>query len=139
MAYFLTLAGRKKALKNIEDYRLDFDDSSLSKFQFSVKQFLRGYWLNHVLYEELPVVGTRMRIDIYNATRRIAIECDGAQHNKYNKHFHRGSRNVYLGQIIRDEKKDEWCKLNQIELVRIYEEDVPSLSREWFREQGVEL
>lgn len=139
MAEFFTLARRKKRIPNIEKYRLDFDDRSLSKFQFAVKQFLRPYWRNHVLYEELPVVGTRMRIDIYDATRKIAIECDGNQHIGFNEHFHRGNRNVYLGQIIRDEKKDEWCVINGITLVRIYENDVNDLSREWFREQGVEL
>lgn len=121
------------------DYRLDFDQKSLSNFQFSVKQFLRPYWGNHVLYEEFPVVGTRMKIDIYNATRRIAVECDGNQHRKFNKHFHSNNRNTYLKQIIRDEDKDKWCLMNDITMVRIYEEDVPMLSRQWFREQGVEL
>lgn len=139
MSYFLTLAGRRKQLPRIERYRLDFDKQSLSKFQFSVKQFLRSYWYNHVLYEEFPVVGTRMKLDIYNATRRIAIECDGGQHYKFNPHFHRNNRNVYLRQIMRDEGKESWCELNNITLIRIYESDIPRLSREWFRERGVEL
>lgn len=131
MAQFLTLAGRKQRVKNIEDYRIDWDDSSLSKAQWKVKQFLREFWeRGHVVYEELPVVGTRYRLDFYNATRRIAVEYDGEQHTDFNPHFHL-NRIGYLRQIGRDHKKGQWCEKNGIDLIRIFPADLRELSEEW--------
>lgn len=132
--YFLTLKGRRKSIQ-MSRYGIDWDKSCLSKFQFAVKQFLRIHWSRQFVYEELPVVGTRMRLDFYNANKRVAIECDGAQHTKYNRHFHRGSLSVYQMQLMRDDLKEKWCELNQITLVRIYPEDVPNLSLRWFTER----
>ncbi len=129
-----TLRGREAWTRHPEQYRIDWDDKSLSKFQFAVKQFLRPYWQNHVLYEELPVAGTRMRLDFYNATKRVAVECDGEQHTKYNKHWHRGSFSTFQKQLMRDDSKEQWCELNGLTLVRITPADVPLLGRAWFKE-----
>lgn len=135
---FLTLAGRDKSV-DIAPYRLDWDKPSLSKFQFKVKQFLREFWFNHVMYEEMKVAGTRMKIDLYNATKRVAIECDGKQHGQYNKHFHNGSASTFFGQIDRDNKKDRWCEMNGITLIRVEEDEVSDLSRAWFKSRGIDL
>lgn len=135
---FETLAGRRKAV-SVQRYLIDWGDASLSKFQRKVKQFLHPHWQYQVVCEEFPVAGTRMRLDFYNVTRRIAIECDGEQHNQYNKHFHSGSLSVFQKQIQRDDKKTEWCRINDITLVRIYEEDVRNLSAQFFRDLGVTL
>lgn len=137
---FLTLNGRKRNVPRVDKYRLNWDGDSLSGFQFKVKQFLRDYWKSHVLYEELPVAGTRMTIDFFNATRRIAIECDGKQHTEYNKHFHRGSSSLYVKQVERDNIKDEWCVINDITMIRIFEDDLYDLSRKWFKDNySIEL
>ncbi len=130
---FKTLKGRDKSVA-IHRYVVDWDSTSLSKFQFAVKQFLRQHWANAVVCEELPVAGTRMRLDFYNATKRIAVECDGVQHNGFNKHFHRGSLSVFQQQIGRDNDKQTWCDLNGITLVRIFPTDVEKLSRAWFKD-----
>lgn len=135
---FETLAGRRKTV-SVQRYLIDWNNDSLSKFQRRVKDFLHHYWKNHVVCEEFPVVGTRMRLDFYNVTRRIAIECDGEQHNQYNKHFHGGSLSVFQKQLERDDKKTEWCRINGITLARIYEEDVPNLSVQLFADLGVAL
>lgn len=135
---FFTLTGKRKT-KSVQPYLIDWSANSLSKFQRRVKEFLHHFWKNQVVCEEFPVVGTRMRLDFYNVTRRIAVECDGEQHNSYSKHFHRGSLSVFQKQIQRDDKKTEWCEKNDITLIRIYEEDVPNLSRKLFSELGVEL
>ncbi|MFA6432915.1 MAG: hypothetical protein WCV82_03855 [Candidatus Paceibacterota bacterium] len=135
---FETLTGRRKS-KSVQPYLIDWDDVSLSKFQRRVKEFLHHYWKNHVVCEEFPVIGTRMRLDFYNVTRRIAIECDGEQHNQYNAHFHKGSFSLFQKQMDRDDKKKQWCDLNDITLVRVYEEDVPNLSAAFFKGLGVQL
>lgn len=138
MPIFTTVKGKKKTV-NIEKYRIDWDKKSLSKFQFEVKQFLRQFWELNVVYEELKVPGSKMRIDFYNKTKGIAIEVDGAQHDNFSEYFHQGSRTVYRNQVIRDEKKDEFCELNEITLVRIKPKDLKDLSKDWFLTKGVTL
>ena len=64
-----------------------------------------------------------MTIDFYNANKKLAIEVDGNQHYKYNKFFHSNSRQNFLSQLQRDEKKEYFCEINKIRLVRILEKD----------------
>lgn len=120
----------KKVSKNVNKYIIDWDAPERSQFQLRVKQYLKQFWFYNVCYSELPVVGTRMTIDLFNATKRIAVESDGAQHYEFSEHWHKGSRANYLGQIKRDILKEKWCEINNIKLIRIFETDV--LSRQFF-------
>jgi hypothetical protein len=134
---FKTLRG-KEVFKNIEKYRIDWDGKSLSKFQFGVKQFLKKYWKDQVCFEEMPVTGTRMRIDIYNANKRVAVEIDGVQHEKFSEFYHNGDRGNFLKQINRDAEKYKWCEINEITLINIKPSDLP-LTKKFFEKQGVFL
>jgi len=133
---FKTLDGKERTLKNIKNCIIDWDAKSRSKFQFSVKQFLKTYWKGDVVFEELRIVGTRLSLDLYNANKKVAIEVQGEQHFKYVPFFH-NTRGSYLKQIKRDVKKNEFCEINGIHLVEIYPNDF--LSKELFEKFGVYL
>ena len=120
---FKTLGGGKKRIRKIRSYTIDWDSPSLSKRQFSVKKFLEKHWSKQVVFEELPVAGTKMSIDFYNATKKIAIEVQGAQHTKYIPYFHNGQKVNFLHQLRRDKQKKEYCKINGIKLVEIHDKD----------------
>ena len=107
----LNIHGKLQA-KNVSKFLINWNGKSRSKIQFRVKQFLKSYWQNQVVYEEFPVYGTRMHVDILNATKKIAIEVNGTQHSKFNKFFHAGSRLKYLESIKRDVAKAEWLENN---------------------------
>lgn len=117
--------------KNIEKNRIDWDGKSLSKFQFNVKQFLRPHWINHVVYEEIPLAGTRLSLDFLNFTRRLAVEVHGDQHRQFVKFFH-GKREGLTDQIKRDMQKLEWLEINDFQLIEIYTDDMP-LTKQWFK------
>lgn len=134
---FLDLKGRKKTLKQATKYLIDWDKKTRSKFQDSVKQFLRPYWKRDQVFEELRIVGTMCTFDLYNATTRVVCEIQGSQHSQYNKFFHRGSKMNFVSQIKRDLDKHEFCRLNNITLVEILPKDI--LSEEFFLSQGVNL
>lgn len=119
--------------KNITKYTIDWDGPSKSKFQKSVKDFLRPYWERHVCYEELTLAGTILSLDFVNMTRRVAVEVHGDQHKKYVKYFHGRSREGFLNQIERDDRKSRWCDNNGLQLVEIYTHNLP-LTEEWFKE-----
>ena len=114
----------------------NWKSKSRSKFQNNVKDFLRDYWINDVVFEEFRIVGTRLSIDFYNANRRIAIEVQGDQHIKYVKHFHK-NRLKYLDQLKRDQKKLDFCEFNGIKMVEIYSTDVVNASL--FSDQDIDL
>jgi len=133
---FKTLDGKDRTLRNAKSYIINWDGKSRSKFQFDVKQFLKKYWVGDVVFEELRVVGTRLSLDFFNATKKIAIEVQGSQHFSYVKFFH-GNRINYLNQIKRDYKKIEFCELNHIKFAEIYPKD--QLSKDLFQRFDINL
>lgn len=121
------------AFKNCTKYKMDWDKKSRSKYQFDLKTFLEPYLKNHIVYEEFPVYGTRMTVDIFDATTKIAYEMQGEAHLGFNKFFH-NTVNNYLSQIKRDQAKETWCNLNNIRYIEIYPKDFP-LTKEFFEKQ----
>mgnify|MGYP003152366593 FL=1 len=121
--------------KSVSKYLIDWDGKCRSKFQLEVKQFFKEYWKYQICYEEFPVYGTRMKVDIVNATKKIAVEVNGDQHSSYNKFFHGGSRANYLKSIKRDWKKTEWLEKNDFQLIEIYPKDLNKLSPEYIEKK----
>ena len=56
--------------KNVSKKIIKWGAKSRSKLQFKVKQFFKKYWQDHIVYEEFPVYGTRLSVDIVNATKK---------------------------------------------------------------------
>ena len=125
----------KSVTKNVTKYLIDWDGKSRSKLQFNVKQFFKKYWQNQIVYEEFPVYGTRMKVDLLNATIIIALEVNGDQHSSFNPFFHKNSRANYLSHIKRDVKKAEWLEDNSFLLIEIYKDDLINLGREFFKQK----
>jgi len=133
---FTTLSGNIKTIPHLKNYLIDWDGKSRSKYQRSIKKFLKSFWKSHVVFEEFPLAGSKMTFDFYNANKKVAVEVQGAQHTKYVPFFHR-TRSQFVSQIKRDEKKLEFCDLNDIKLVEIYPED--TVDKGFFEAQGVYL
>lgn len=121
--------------KNVSKYLIKWDAKSRSNIQFTVKQFLKKYWFGYVVYEEFPVYGTRMKVDILNASKKIAVEVNGFQHESFNKFFHSNSRTNYLKSIKRDFSKAKWLELNNYKLIEINEDEIKSISESFFLEK----
>ena len=124
------IQGRLQARK-VSKYLIKWNKKSRSKIQFKVKQFLKPYWENQIVYEEFPVYGSRMTVDIVNATKRVAIEVQGRQHSEFNKFFHKNSASNYLNSIKRDVQKRGWLELNNFKILEIEQEDIGKLSAEY--------
>lgn len=116
---------------NVAPYLIEWDKKSRSQIQFKVKQFLYPYWKSHLVYEEFPVFGSQLKVDILNATKKIAIEVHGPQHEEFH-YFHGGSRATYLKGIKNDYSKAQWLEKNGFKLVVIYWNEVDSLSKTFF-------
>ena len=121
--------------KSVSKYLINWNKKSRSKVYFKTKKFLEPFWRGHIVYEEFPVYGSRMTVDILNATKKLAVEVQGKQHGEFNKFFHSNSRLKYLEGIKRDIKKAEWLENNGFILLEIEEDEVDSLSLEFFLEK----
>ena len=117
--------------KSVSKYRVDWEGKCRSNIQFEVKQFFKTFWYGQICYEEFPVYGTRMKVDLVNMTKRIAVETQGAQHESFTIFFHNNSRANYLRSITRDYDKIVWLENNNFKILEIFEEDLASLSRKY--------
>jgi len=134
---FKTLTGSTRGVPNMKKKLVSWEKNSRSKFQYRVKRFLEKYWKNHIVFEEFPIVGTKMSLDFYNANKKIAVEVQGRQHTNYVPHFHGNHKINYINQLKRDQDKSRFCEINDITLIEIYEKD--ELNEDLFRNFGVEL
>ena len=134
----LDLKGRS-VKKNFNKYLIQWGKQSASKSQFQVKQFLKQYWQYDIVFEEFPVPGTKLRMDFYNANKRIAVEYNGEQHDKYVPFFH-GGRAGFLGSINRDMQKLDFCTVNSITQIELTPSDLKDLSKELVKNKfGIDL
>ena len=124
----------KLVYKNVKSKLIDWDGKSRSKVQRQVKKFLKDYWSKCIVYEEFPVFGSRMSVDILNATKKIAVEVQGRQHDEYNKFFHKNKIN-YLYSMERDFNKKKWLEENDFQLVEILELEAANLNEKFFSEK----
>jgi len=66
--------------------------------------------------------GTRLFFDFYVKEQLMFFECQGAQHNKFVKHFH-GTADNFKAQKYRDNLKIEYVQENNLYLVRLFENE----------------
>jgi hypothetical protein len=133
---FETIYGAERSLRNPYKYSIDWGVESVSLLQTEVKTFLFPYWKNDVVFEEMPLVGTKLTFDFYNASEKIAVEVQGQQHVKFVKYFH-GNKQNFLHQLKRDSIKEDFSHANDIKLMTIFYDDI--LSEELFKEYGIIL
>lgn len=121
--------------KNVRRFLIKWDGKSRSNLQFKTKQFLKKYWSGHIVYEEFPVYGSLLKVDILNATRKIAVEVNGKQHEEFNKFFHNNSRFNLISSLKRDEAKFQWLTKNNFKILELKTEDVDLLSKEYIEQK----
>lgn len=89
-----------------------------SKFQTQVGDILAELFPGDVICEEFPCVGEGLHLDFFIPRKMIAVEVQGAQHGKFIEYFH-GDADGFRLQKQRDRRKEEWCEVNKIRLVKI--------------------
>jgi hypothetical protein len=110
-------------------------DKKVSSPKFKVKSFLREFWKNDVIVEEFVIPGSKFRIDLFNLSKKLAVEVSPDEyHNSFNKWLHK-DRQKFLSKIKADELKKEWCIKNSIELVELFNEDINNLSVDYFEKK----
>lgn len=100
---------------------------NLSKLQDSALQVLKRLMPFDIILAEVHLPGCGLYADFYIHARRLMIEVDGSQHDIDNHFFFDSKHDFYKAQA-RDRRKQEWCEINNITLIRLkYNES----EREW--------
>lgn len=106
----------------------------MSKLSDKVLEFLNetyGYRGYHIKKEYFVVYEKqKLFFDFYLPELLIAVEAQGAQHDKYVEHFH-VDRSGFLAHKKRDKLKKAWAIENSIVLIEVRPKDLP-LSEETF-------
>ena len=84
-------------------------------------------WQEHYVFYR----GNRLFLDFYLPELLVVVEVQGAQHDKFVRHFH-GDAAGYSASKYRDALKKEWAEEYGIKLVEIREADMPLTSAEVF-------
>lgn len=88
------------------------------KFQTMVGDILSEIYPGDVICEEFPCVGDNLSLDFFIPRKKIAVEVQGRQHYKFIEFFH-GDKAGFQRQKRRDVRKESWCEINNIRLVKI--------------------
>lgn len=122
---FKTLEGREISMEVLASrYPVRTAGTSRSQSQFRLGELIRlVYGVNAMILEEFPVIGTRMSLDFYLPHHDVAFEFQGRQHTEYVHHFHHDKK-TFERQKARDRDKRQWCVLNEIDLVEVFDNHI---------------
>jgi len=102
-----------------ERYPMRSREQSKSVGQFLLGRGIRTIYGPHaVVLEEFPVPEERLWLDFYLPHHNLAFEFQGQQHDEFNKFFHVDKKG-FVKSRERDERKRQWCILNDIILIEI--------------------
>ena len=123
----LDIRGRERKISTSK-YKIEWDKERASVPQYRTKQFLKQFWLGDGVCEEFIIPGSRLRIDLINFSKMIAVEVSGQQHESFSKFFHK-TRIGFIKSIKRDFQKIKWLEINNIKLVEIYDYETLGLNK----------
>ena len=128
------LHGDKLINYNIKSYLINWE-RKVSGPQKKVKDFLKVYWKNDIVCEELRILGSLLRVDLINFTKKVIIEVSPrGLHVDFNKFMH-GGRGGYLKKLKSDHEKRVWAESNSFIFIELYDEDIENLSKDYIREK----
>ena len=107
---------------SIERYRIEWE-KKISIPQKKVKDFFYDSWRFDEVLEEFRIPATRLRIDLLNISRKIAVEVSPKSSHSYNKFFHGERVGGFLASVERDIKKKEWVELAGFKYLLISDEN----------------
>lgn len=91
-----------------------------SQLHTDATNFLRVIYPALQILEEVYIPGENLYLDIYIPSMKTAIECQGEQHHEYNKFFHNNDPKNFSRSQTRDDRKKQWCSINNIRIVYFY-------------------
>ncbi len=99
------------------------DSKKRSKYHLLARELLSDFYKGYYIYEELKLPGSRnpakksvLFLDFFIPSVSLGVEVHGSQHYEFNAFFHK-SLAGWRDHKYRDSEKEEWCALNNINLI----------------------
>jgi len=123
---------------NLKNYLVKKNDKTVkSKYHIAARGLLAEMFSGYTVLEEVKLPGSRcpskksaLFLDFFIPTLMLGIEVHGRQHYEFCKFFHKTMAG-FLQSNKRDFIKEDWCELNDIELIVLKYSD----SIEYWRNQ----
>lgn len=117
---FKTLNNKEVRLEILPSrYPVRSRTQSKSVGQYNLGRMIRSiYGMQALLLEEFPIPEERLFLDFYMPHHKLAFEFQGVQHDNFNKFFH-GDKSGFERSRVRDQRKKEWCDINDITLIEV--------------------
>ena len=125
------LNGREYNVR-LDKYIVKADDTTKkSQYHLKARKLLHQMFAGYSILEEMKLPGSRQShlksvlfLDFFIPNLGIGIEVHGKQHYEYVPFFHK-TKAKYRQAIKRDSLKEEWCELNNINLIVLkYSDDI---------------
>lgn len=110
--------------------------SSISFMENSLYSILNSYYLNIIRQYKLIINNRIFYLDFYIPKLNVIIEYDGKQHYEFTSFF-QSTYQDFVNQINRDRCLEQYCKENNIKLLRISYKDnnrIPEIIKIFFEE-----
>jgi len=104
---------------NLKKYLLK-ETYQRSKFQTRIKEQLKEEYPSDNIYEEVYIPIEKFYLDLFIPSRQLVIEIQGKQHSMHIKFFHK-TKIDFNNQKNRDERKINFCLLNNFKFVAVYD------------------
>ena len=116
---------------NGREYNLDLkkyivkkdDKTKKSRYHIMARDLLHEMFSGYNTLEEVKLPGSRcpskrsvLFLDFFIPNLSLGVEVHGRQHYEYCKFFHK-TKAGFLTSVKRDDIKEQWCTLNNIELI----------------------
>ena len=116
---------------NGREYNLDLkkyivkkdDKTKKSRYHIIARNMLHEMFSGYNILEEVKLPGSRcpskrsvLFLDFFIPNLSLGLEVHGKQHYEYCKFFHK-TKAGFLTSVKRDDIKEQWCTLNNIELI----------------------
>lgn len=116
---FIDTKGREHSIDiRPSRWQVKAEGAGRGKFQTLVGSILEELFPGDIVLEEFPCCGERLFLDFFLPRRKLAVEVQGRQHREFVAFFHNTMAD-FKAQQKRDKVKEEWCKINEIKLVKI--------------------
>ena len=96
-------------------------NNNASQLHRQVRNFIKEKSPAAQILEEVHLPGEKLYLDFYLPLLKLAIECQGGQHDKYTPFFHGELKSKgFANAKSRDRRKREFCENNGITLLYFY-------------------
>ena len=104
---------------NLQKFLFDENKKCKSKFQYNIGLDLLSEHPNDLVFQEVYIKKENLILDFFIPSLGLVVECDGKQHTEYVPFFHH-TKIEFHKQQIRDQRKRDWCILNNFKMIEVY-------------------